>query len=138
MRQVYETALKPFVVLPLHSASTLQHKFLFPFLLPNASMATVPFTLHLCRFGRNLLRNTLSPTSSITRFNPRLVNFRRKIRRRISFSASTFSHRFSTVSASSSSRGMRISFSSFFLALECRFFFKIEIVRLFVFLFFHI
>ncbi|XP_004517118.1 uncharacterized protein [Cicer arietinum] len=104
MRQVYETALKPFVVLPLHSASTLQHKFLFPFLLPNASMATVPFTLHLCRFGRNLLRNTLSPTSSITRFNPRLVNFRRKIRRRISFSASTFSHRFSTVSASSSSR----------------------------------
>ncbi|CAI8619162.1 unnamed protein product [Vicia faba] len=66
-------------------------------------MATVSFTLNLCRFGRNLC-NTLYPTSSLTLLNPPIVKFRRKIRRRISFSVSTFSRRFSTVAATSSSR----------------------------------
>ncbi|KAK2384893.1 hypothetical protein P8452_39707 [Trifolium repens] len=69
-------------------------------------MATVSFTIHLCRFGRNLC-NTLFPTSSsITLLNPR----RRRIRRRISLSDSTFSRRFSTVATSSSSRDLGYEF----------------------------
>ncbi|CAL5214609.1 unnamed protein product [Lathyrus oleraceus] len=66
-------------------------------------MATVSFTLNLCRFGRNLC-NTLYPTTSVTLLTPRIVKFRRKIRRRISFSGSTLSRHFSSVTASSSSR----------------------------------
>ncbi|CAK8579009.1 unnamed protein product [Lathyrus sativus] len=62
-------------------------------------MATASFTFNLYRFGRNLC-NTLYPTSSLTLLNPRIV----KIRRRISFSGSTFSRHFSSVTASSSSR----------------------------------
>ncbi|KAI5384152.1 uncharacterized protein LOC127102293 isoform X2 [Lathyrus oleraceus] len=66
-------------------------------------MATVSFTLNLCRFGRNLC-NTLYRTTSVTLLNPRIVKFRRKIRRRISFSGSTLSRHFSSVTATSSSR----------------------------------
>lgn len=76
-------------------------------------MATVSFTLNLCRFGRNLC-NTLYPTSSLTLLNPRIVKFRCKTRRRISFSVPTFSRRVSTVAATSSSRGIRISFLKLF------------------------
>ncbi|XP_061346846.1 uncharacterized protein LOC133292455 [Gastrolobium bilobum] len=70
-------------------------------------MATALFTLHLCHFGRNL-RKTLFSTSSCTLLNPRDFTFRRKFRRRISFSGSTFSRRFSAVAAGSFSRDYEI------------------------------
>ncbi|KAJ1387806.1 hypothetical protein SESBI_39705 [Sesbania bispinosa] len=65
-------------------------------------MTTTPFTLHLCRFGRNLCK-TLFPTSSPALLNPRHITLRRKFRRGISFSGSTFSRRFSAVAAGSTS-----------------------------------
>lgn len=57
-------------------------------------MATAPLTLHLCRLGRNLCK-TLFLTSSPVPRNPCGVTFRRKFRRRICFSSSSFSRRFS-------------------------------------------
>lgn len=75
-----------------------------------STMSTVPFTLHFCRFTR-YFRKTLFPTSSITLLNPPSLNFRRTTHRRISFSASTFSRRFSTVASASSSRGAIVSSS---------------------------
>lgn len=74
-------------------------------------MSTVPFTLHFSRFTRNL-RKTLFPTSSITLFYPPSLNFRLTTRRKISFSASTFSLRFSTVTSASSSRDLDYEFGT--------------------------
>ncbi|XP_057419932.1 uncharacterized protein LOC130714082 isoform X2 [Lotus japonicus] len=61
-------------------------------------MATVSFTLHLCR---NFCK-TLYPTPA--RLSLRDVTFRRSFRRRVSFSSSAFSRRFSAIAPGSTSR----------------------------------
>ncbi|KAF7840132.1 tRNA uridine 5-carboxymethylaminomethyl modification enzyme MnmG [Senna tora] len=70
--------------------------------------ATTLPTFHLSRFGRHLCRTLLSiPSPSQFLPNPRYdVTFRRKIRRRFSFSTSTFSRRFSACASGSNSRDL--------------------------------